>query len=59
MVEAKELAGCQQPHGANSVLVVRIGIRHFWWFALALDTLYALGLVAIEQELLTRVDRDA
>jgi hypothetical protein len=31
----------------------------FWWFALALDTLYALGLVKIEQELLTRVDRNA
>jgi len=26
----------------------------FWWFALALDVLYALGVVELDQELLTR-----
>lgn len=25
----------------------------FWWFALALDVLYALGLVELDQDLLT------
>jgi hypothetical protein len=31
----------------------------FWWFALALDTLYALGLLVLENDLLTRVGRNA
>jgi hypothetical protein len=31
----------------------------FWWFALALDTLYALGLITVEQDLLTRTTLDA
>ena len=31
----------------------------FWWFALALDVLFALGALRIEHDLLTRVVQDA
>ncbi|MEV4705447.1 ABC-three component system middle component 6 [Actinoplanes sp. NPDC049316] len=31
----------------------------FWWFVLSLDVLYALGVVEIDRELLTRRPADA
>ena len=31
----------------------------FWWFVLSLDALYALGVVELERELLTRRMADA
>jgi hypothetical protein len=31
----------------------------FWWFVLSLDVLYALGVVELERELLTRRRPDA
>jgi hypothetical protein len=31
----------------------------FWWFALALDVLYAMGLIDLEQDILTFRARDA
>ncbi|WP_425414580.1 ABC-three component system middle component 6 [Pseudonocardia spinosispora] len=31
----------------------------FWWFALSLDVLYAIGLLEMQNDLLVRVNRSA